>query len=137
MRMHRASWTLNFPNTPYNERLLSGILHGVGTQRVHIYEQEGEFVGWLWLEAQPGAEGHVRHVQVLRERWGEGLGRRIMLDAIELCRAAHCRRLTLNVTKANARARSLYASLGFKISQDRGTRQSMVLSLSESPEHER
>lgn len=131
LSLQRVSREINFPGLPYSERAFRYSLRS-GTRRgqVHVYEIDGELMGYLWIDlAKPNTGGHVRHVQVIEERWGGGLGRAIMEDAIAMCIERGCHAVTLNVTKSNRRAVSLYSRLGFVPVEEDGNRQRMRLDL--------
>jgi ribosomal protein S18 acetylase RimI-like enzyme len=133
LAMQRVSWEINFPGRAFRESsfrvsLRAGIDHG----DVSVYEDGGEVVGWLWLDRYEAGIVHIRHIQVARERWGEGIGRQIMGDAIAIAVEEGRRAVTLNVTKSNQRAVSLYVYLGFRITADDGERQRMKLDLPRS-----
>ena len=130
LAMQRLSWRINFPGTLFQEAAFLASLHaGHRRDLIYVYEMEGEIVGWLWLDSTSRNRVHIRHIQVRQSRWGQGLGRYLMEDAIRLCRRLGCRTLTLNVTKANERAMALYEHLGFDITEDYGERQRMRLDL--------
>jgi ribosomal protein S18 acetylase RimI-like enzyme len=78
---------------------------------------DGVDVGWLWLGPPPmGGPGlYVYDVEVDEEHRGEGLGRAIMLAAEQVVRESGHDRLGLNVFGWNARAESLYRSLGYQV----------------------
>ena len=130
--MHQRSWEINFPGEPFYEdafrvSLRSDVRHG----QVYAYEDDEGFIGWLWLDIDPRHRAaHIKHIQVVESRWGQGYGRRIVEDAIDLAEHAGCRIMTLNVTKSNERAMALYNSLGFEVAQDQYARQRMRLLLS-------
>ena len=127
----RQSWEINFPDDYFSESILSASVRSAARRgEVFVYELEGAAVGWLWLDlGRPRASVHLRHVQVVEAHWGKGFGRRIMEDAMAIALARGGRTLTLNVTKSNARAMSLYESLGFEVEEDHGSRQKMRLAL--------
>ncbi len=127
----RESWEINFPGEVFVESIFrSSVLAAARRGEVFVYEEDGETVGWLWLDlARPRAGVHIRHVQVVRELWGKGYGRRLLEDAMAIAKARGARALTLNVTKSNTRAMDLYESLGFEIEEDNGPRQFMRLEL--------
>lgn len=134
LAMQRLSWEINFPGRAFRESsfrmsLRAGIDHG----DVFVYEEAGEVVGWLWLDRYDAGIIHIRHIQVARDHWGVGIGRRIMEDAIATATSEGRRAVTLNVTKSNRRAVSLYEHLGFRVISDEGERQRMKLDLSQSP----
>lgn len=129
--MQSESYVINFPEQTFREALFRPWLSsGIRRGEVWVYALEGEMVGWLWLDLRRSRrQAHIVHVQVATPRWGCGLGRRIVEDAIEQARAAGCARMTLSVTKSNARAMALYAGLGFQLLEDQGDRQMMMLAL--------
>jgi GNAT superfamily N-acetyltransferase len=130
LAMQRLSWEINFPGREFSEAAFDVQLRfGAHDNEVYIYELEGQLVGWLWLDWSVQRAGHIRHIQVEEAYWGQGLGRQILEDAIALCLQRDCRTLTLNVTKSNARAMTLYAHLGFVVADDHGDRQRMRLDL--------
>ena len=131
LQMQRQSWGINFPGLDFCEETFRGSLQASADRgEVFVYEIDGEIVGWLWLDLGiPRGNAHVRHVQVDGAHWGHTLGRHILEDAIGMCIQRGYRALTLNVTKSNARAMSLYEHLGFVMVEDRGERQCMSLQL--------
>ena len=129
--LQSESYAINFPEQTFREALFRPWLSsGIRRGEVWIYTLDGTMVGWLWLDLQrPRRQAHIVHVQVATANWGRGLGRWIVEDAIAQARAAGRSRMTLSVTKANARAMALYESLGFQVLEDQGDRQMMVLRL--------
>ena len=130
LAMHRVSWPLNFPGSPFSEPAFrSALAKGQRRGGIYVYEQAGQLLGWLWLDFGVTREVHVRQIQVDEAHWGQGVGRQIMEDAMTLCVARGYRVMTLTVTKSNARALALYTGLGFTLTQDDGDRQQMRLVL--------
>lgn len=129
--MQQRSFEINFPDESFSERIFRDNLRRLrAAEVIYIYENEGEILGWLWLDfGQQPRCAHVRHIQVAERHWGEGIGRAIMEDAVAMARERQCRQVTLNVTKSNARAMALYEGLGFEVRYDLGERQFMVLRL--------
>ena len=134
LAMQRVSWKINFGDDSFSEDAFGASLRSaVRRNGVWVYEEDGDLVGWLWLDVHSPYIGvHIRHIQVRKAHWGRGIGRRIMEDAIAICVKRGHHKLTLNVTKSNLRAMRLYASLGFAIDEDRGARQSMKLDIKTS-----
>jgi ribosomal-protein-alanine N-acetyltransferase len=127
--MQALSFEINFPDERFIPRFFQDSLRQLGRDdRVYVYEEDHVIVGWLWLDLGRGESAvHVRHIQVREGRWGSGIGKRLLEDAISLCAAMERPTLTLNVTKANSRAMSLYDHLGFRAVEDHGDRQYMTL----------
>jgi len=127
----RKSWEINFPDDLFWESVFRSSVRGAARRgEVFVYERHGMVVGWLWLDlARPLAGVHIRHIQVAEPYWGRGYGRSIVSDAIAIAMDRGAPRLTLNVTKENARAMNLYEGLGFETIEDFGQRQRMSLEL--------
>lgn len=94
--------------------------HGPVTEGVflmRVLDGVGEPVGTLWLGPHPerAGAGWVYDVEIDEHRRGEGLGRVAMLAAERIGRDAGWSILGLNVFGHNARARSLYDSLGYTV----------------------
>ncbi len=133
--MQVRSWEINFPNEVFLEPAFREALRlGARADDLYAYEVGGRLVGWLWLEWRLGnRRAHIRHIQVAEDCWGQGYGKRIVSDAIQLARERGRAVLTLNVTKSNERAMRLYAGLGFQVAQEMGPRQQMRLDLATGP----
>lgn len=114
--MQRVSWRINFPEQSFSrDSFLGALQRGVQADPMYVYEHGGQIVAWLWLSFRwPNTRAHVRHIQVARDYWGRGIGRRVMEDAMAICRRHGSHSLTLNVTKSNERAMRLYRGLGFR-----------------------
>ncbi len=131
--MHRQSWRINFPGRRFEEWAFRASLErGIADREMYLYEEDGDLLAWLWLAYPRRSVGHVRHIQVAAYRWGQGIGRTVMYDAIRMCANKGCQTLTLVVTKSNLRAMALYESLGFVITRDQGPRQRMALDLEQA-----
>ena len=86
LTLQRLSWQINFPERRFSEGAFRASLgSGVLRAQVYVYEIDREIVGWLWLDLSGPDSGHIRQIQVEKARWGEGLGRRIVQDAMRLC----------------------------------------------------
>ncbi len=132
--MQHRSVEINFPGESFYEPAFRDSLKRLRQDEIiWVYEDEGQVVGWIWLDLGQGRRRiHVRHLQVIEERWGQGIGRRILEEAIVFCREIERTEMTLNVTKSNARAMALYQSLGFQKVNDWGERQFMRLAVQEA-----
>ena len=130
LAMQQRSWRINFPGRMFQEAtFLVSLRSGQRHNLVFVYEVDDQIVGWLWLDQGSRRGAHIRHVQVRQSHWGQGLGRHLMEDAIRECKDAGFCALTLNVTKSNTRAMTLYQHLGFRVIEDHGERQRMRLDL--------
>jgi len=123
LAIQRVSWPINFPGSPFSEPAFrSGLARAQHPGGVYVYEEGDELVAWLWLDYGSLGEAHIRQLQVQEAHWGQGIGRRILSDAIALSAARGCRAVTLTVTKSNKRAMALYEHFGFEVTRDAGAR---------------
>ena len=79
---------------------------------------DGKIVGTAGIDSM-GAKEKIRHraefgISVLKEFWGEGIGRALTEACVECAKEAGYRQLELNVVADNERATALYRSLGFQ-----------------------
>lgn len=64
----------------------------------------------LWAA---GAEAYLQELYVVPELRGQGIGRRILEEAIDLSRAKGATTIDLNTGETDTTARALYESMGF------------------------
>jgi len=70
------------------------------------------FLGFSTFAARPLL--NVHDLAVLPELQGQGIGKQLLAAVEEQARARDCVKVTLEVLEANARARRLYQSVGFR-----------------------
>jgi ribosomal protein S18 acetylase RimI-like enzyme len=84
---------------------------------VFVVEADGERVGSLWVGERPDPVGRptlfVYDIRIDEARRGRGYGRAAMIAAEAEAERRGIDRIALNVFGGNARARSLYRSLGY------------------------
>ena len=108
--------------TPVNqpEKALSGFVRQVkellGNRQPTYYETPGQrepdiigFIGF-WVLAD---EAHVTGIAVRKGRRGQGIGERLLLEALDLARELKARKVTLEVRVSNPIAQQLYRKCGF------------------------
>jgi ribosomal protein S18 acetylase RimI-like enzyme len=94
---------------------------GLATPLQHLFavrDDEDRGIGSLWLRVRPlstEVEAFVLDIELSPEFRGRGLGRATMLAAQRSARDLGASVMRLNVFGHNARARRLYASLGFQV----------------------
>jgi ribosomal protein S18 acetylase RimI-like enzyme len=93
---------------------------GSDPRDVLVASVDGTAVGYVKLGSPTRlpSNGHVLEIQGLAVSpayQGHGLGRRLLVAAIEEARSRGVRRLTLRVLATNRPARELYLSAGFEI----------------------
>lgn len=93
-------------NASGNEAMLTAIVEGrvVGTCQV------------LWSGSIKTRHRAQVAIAILRDCWGQGLGRRLMLELIRIAEENEdIIQMELEFVEGNSRARALYESLGFRI----------------------
>jgi ribosomal protein S18 acetylase RimI-like enzyme len=95
----------------------------------HVFaaEVDGEVIGHLWLSLRSpedvAGQGWIFDIEIDETRRGQGLGRQLMLAAMDKAKAMGCTSIKLNVFGSNDIAIRLYQSLGFRTAQMQMTRQ--------------
>jgi len=88
-------------------------------QFLAVAEIEGKVVGCLQITFIPGLSriglwrGQIESVRVSRDCRGGGIGRKMIIWAIEQCRARNCGAVQLTTDKSRLDAHRFYKSLGF------------------------
>lgn len=87
-------------------------------QAVLVAEDREGLCGFVWVVVEVDwngrRRGEVRALFVARRRRGQGLGRRLMAEGVELLRLSGCQSAMLMVTASNAGACGLYRSMGYE-----------------------
>jgi mycothiol synthase len=86
---------------------------------IYLAEEEGTIIGKVHLQISNGT-GAIYGLGVLPEYRREGLGRAILLKAIETLKAADVKQIMLQVAADNAKALHLYKSCGFEVTSVMG-----------------
>jgi ribosomal protein S18 acetylase RimI-like enzyme len=94
---------------------------------VFAAEVDGEVIGHLWLSVHSPedvtGQGWIFDIEVDDAHRGQGLGRQLMLAALDKAKALGCTSIKLNVFGGNDVAIRLYQSLGFRTAQMQMTKQ--------------
>jgi ribosomal protein S18 acetylase RimI-like enzyme len=80
--------------------------------RLHIAEDAGTIAGYSGLLLNNNGEAHLARLAVNPDYQGHGIGRRLLVDAIESARSDGCREFALNTQSSNQRSQALYRSVG-------------------------
>ncbi|MFC3505444.1 GNAT family N-acetyltransferase [Micromonospora krabiensis] len=89
-----------------------------------VAEQDGELVGCLQITYIPGLGRHgaqrslIESVRVRSDRRGQGLGRRMMVWAIDEAKQRGCALVQLTTDKSRHDAHRFYLNLGFVASHE-------------------
>jgi len=96
----------------------------------YVIASEQVDIGYLWVQlSRNGESAFLFDIQLVREKRGHGLGQAAMTRCIQGLRAAGIKSLRLSVFDDNLAARSLYASMGFRIERIQPERASRALAL--------
>ncbi|MEU8181032.1 GNAT family N-acetyltransferase [Micromonospora sp. NPDC049044] len=89
-----------------------------------VAEQNGDLVGCLQITYIPGLGRHgaerslIESVRVRSDRRGQGLGRQLMIWAVDQARERGCALVQLTTDKTRADAHRFYLGLGFVASHE-------------------
>ena len=92
------------------------------SNRLYVAEVDGEIVGTLQLTFIPGLDYvgaermMIEAVRVARERRNAGLGKAMVIQAIEIARRRGCQRVELTSNASRRDAHRFYERLGFTAS---------------------
>jgi ribosomal protein S18 acetylase RimI-like enzyme len=111
---------------PLNPRYLAAFaaIDRDPNQLLAVADQDGRIVGCLQLSFLPGLShqgmwrGQIEAVRVATSQRGSGVGRAMLLWAIEQCRARGCGLVQLTTDKRRADAHRFYARLGFEATHE-------------------
>ena len=113
VRSWRESFPAHFPDADLTIDRRAAMFRGrfgASFYRMYVAEAEGGVVGFVDVgrarEACFGCEAELYALYVLPERWGTGLGHRLLVEAGDV--------RSLWVLEGNARARAFYEAHGFR-----------------------
>jgi ribosomal protein S18 acetylase RimI-like enzyme len=112
--------------TPINPRFLDAFaaIWCDPNQLLAVADKDGEVVGCLQITFIPGLSrlgiwrGQIEAVRVASTQRGSGVGRAMMLWAIERCHERGCGLVQLTTDKRRADAHRFYEALGFEASHE-------------------
>ncbi|MGA7180606.1 MAG: ribosomal protein S18-alanine N-acetyltransferase [Thiobacillaceae bacterium] len=115
MRERDIAAVLRIDKLSYEFPWTAGIFHDClqAGYSCWVHESAGQVSGFYVLMIGPG-EAHMLNVAVSPDWRGQGLGRNLVLHAIDGSRDRHARLLFLEVRPSNDIARKLYLDLGFE-----------------------
>lgn len=82
----------------------------------HVFEHDGEVVGFCKMTRMPGRAGHVAHLGPLAiapDRHGQGLGQAMLREVLARLEAGGATRVELMAEADNVRGLAFYEKLGF------------------------
>lgn len=80
-----------------------------------LVERDGRLVGCTAAVLRGDHRGQLRWVLVDPAERGQGLGKQLVVAAIQYCKEAHCRSIYLETTDGLAASQALYEALGFTV----------------------
>ncbi len=100
-------------------KLFDGSLMPASPFRLFVAVVEDELCGMLSLAIVPttqeaGCFGYLDDVFVLEQHRHQGIGAKLMREAVDYARGSGCVRVELGTRRDNTRARRLYERLGFE-----------------------
>lgn len=115
MRERDISAVLRIEKLSYEFPWTAGIFHDClrAGYSCWVHESGGQVSGYYVLMMGPG-EAHMLNVAVSPDWRGQGLGRNLVLHAVDASRDRHAQLLFLEVRPSNEVARRLYVNLGFE-----------------------
>jgi [ribosomal protein S18]-alanine N-acetyltransferase len=106
-----------FPEDAWSRGMFwSELAHSRGPEatRRYVVAVEGErIVGYAGLAAQ-GDLGDIQTIAVAHDRWGTGLGGRLLTELLRAATAFECAEVMLECRIDNVRAQRLYERFGFE-----------------------
>lgn len=103
--------------------------------QIWLLERGERLVGCAAIALRSGKRAQLRWVVLDASERGRGLGKRLVLDALQYCRDRGCRSVFLETTDGLPESQTLYESLGFTVSAESltelwdGKRQLIVMEL--------
>lgn len=86
--------------------------------RIWLAELDGRLVACTAIVLREDARAQLRWVLVAPSARGAGLGRKLVLGALEWCRESGCRDVFLETTDGLPESQALYETLGFRTVKD-------------------
>ncbi len=87
-----------------------------GDHQLFVCREGGELLGYVYAIIDEGGEGYVEFLGVREDVRARGLGKRLLLTALEwLFEVKHVSAVGLTVAEGQTNARSLYENVGFRI----------------------
>lgn len=86
--------------------------------RLWLLEREGRLIGCTAVVLRENDQGQIRWVVIDPSERGQGLGRRMVTDAIAYCREHNCGSIYLETTDGLRESQTLYESFGFQVTSN-------------------
>lgn len=99
-------------NDPWNRRSFVDLVHE--PRVVFLVAADGDAVVGYAIVLVAGVESELANLAVTRLMQKQGLGRRLLGEAVRVARERGCREMFLEVRASNAAAVTLYAAAGFQ-----------------------
>lgn len=91
------------------------VLDAGANGRIWLAERDGRVIGCSAIILRDNARGQLRWVLVAPSARGIGLGKELVLDALDWCRSKNCRAVYLETTNGLPESQALYEALGFRV----------------------
>jgi GNAT superfamily N-acetyltransferase len=87
--------------------------------RLWLAEAEGQLVGSIAIAGLPDQTAQLRWFLLAPSARGQGLGRKLLSDALAFCRACGCKSVFLWTISELQTAAQLYRAAGFRLTEQR------------------
>ncbi len=88
-----------------------------GKDRIWLAEQHGRIVGTIVIQGRSGRVAQLRYFLTDPSVRGQGLGKRLMKEAMDFCRSANYTHVYLLTTEELETAAELYRRHGFRVTK--------------------
>ncbi len=118
--MYNEEYGFDTTFEPYVARPMSdfSLTEDKSGQRIWIVEMDDKIVGCIAIVDAGGNEAQLRWLFLTKETRGKGLGKKLMIKAIDFCRERGYDKIFLWTIEALHGAMSLYLKNGFKLTEE-------------------
>lgn len=119
-KMYNEEYGFDTTFEPYVARPMSdfSLTEDKSGQRIWIVEMDDKIVGCIAIVDAGGNEAQLRWLFLTKETRGKGLGKKLMIEAIDFCRERGYDKIFLWTIDALHVAMSLYLKNGFKLTEE-------------------
>ncbi len=94
------------------------VLDSDGVGQLWLLERNGKLVGCTAVVLRDAQQGQIRWVVIDPSERGQGLGRKMVNEAIDFCRQQNCNSIYLETTDGLVESQTLYESLDFRVTSN-------------------
>ena len=94
------------------------VLDNGANGQIWLAERGERLIGCAAIALRDGNRGQLRWVVVDPSERGQGIGKQLVLAALEYCREQSCESIFLETTDGLPESQALYENLGFKVTSE-------------------